>query len=92
MLNSLTVDIVGIAELTGSEYYSPMREEHPSANQRMSLVSGHLFEPFQQRVVDPFCSELDDKLIVVDCGLFAILGHRTLNIPWCDDLLVGRSL
>jgi len=92
VLNSLTTDTVEIAEQTRPEYYSPMREEHPSTNQRMSLVPGHLFEPLQQRIVDPFRTELDDELIVVNCGLFAVFGDRALDVPRCDDLLVGRSL
>jgi len=91
-LNSLTTDIVEMAERTKPEYYPPMREEHPSANQRMSLVPGHLFEPLQQCIIDPFRTELKDELIVVNCGLFAILGHRALHVPRCNYLLVGQSL
>ena len=68
-----------------------MREEHPPANQRMGLVPSHFFEPLQQCVVDPFRAELDDELIVVNRGLFAILGYGTLYIPGCDHLFVGRS-
>ena len=52
-------------------------------------MPSHFFKPLQQRFVDPFRAELDDELIVVNCGLFAILGHGTLHVPRCDDLLVG---
>ena len=69
-----------------------MREEHPSTDQWVGLMSSYFLEPLQQRVVDPFRTELDDKLIVVDCGLLAILGYGALHIPRCDDLLVDRSL
>lgn len=74
------------------KHCSPMREEHPPANQRMRLVPSHFFEPLQQFVVDPFRTELDDELIVVDSGLFSILVHGTLHIPRCDHLLVGFGL
>ena len=54
----------------------------------MSLMPGHFFKPLQQRVVDPSRTELDDKLIVVDRGLFSIL-HRAPHVPRCDDLVVS---
>ena len=69
-----------------------MREEHPPTHQRMSLMPSHFFKPLQQHVVDPSRTELDDKLIVVNRGLFAILGHRALHVPRCDDLLVDSRL
>ena len=81
-----------MAPRTKPEYHSPMREEHPSTDQWVGLMSSYFLEPLQQRVVDPFRTELDDKLIVVDCGLLAILGYGALHIPRCDDLLVDRSL
>jgi hypothetical protein len=71
---------------------SPMGEEHPPANQRMRFVPCHFFEPLQKGVVDPSCAELDDKLVVVDGGLFAILGHGTLHVPRRDHLVVGLIL
>jgi len=74
------------------KHYSPMREKHPTTNQWMGLMPSHFFEPLQQRVVDPLRTELDDKLIVVNCGLFAILGHGALHVPRCYDLLVGSAL
>ena len=58
----------------------------------MSLTPSHFFKPFQQRVVDPSCAELDDKLIVVNRGLFAILGYGALHVPRCDDLLMSSRL
>lgn len=58
----------------------------------MGLMPSHFFKPLQQRVVDPSCAELDDKLIVVNCGLFAILSHGALHVPRCDDLFVSSRL
>ena len=58
----------------------------------MGLTPSYFLKPLQQCVVDPFRTKLDDKLIVVNCGLFAIFGHGALHIPRCDDLLVGRDL
>ena len=55
-------------------------------------MSSHLFKPLQQRFIDPFRTELDDELFIVDCGLFAILGHGALHVPRCDYLLVGCNL
>ena len=69
-----------------------MGEEHPSTDQRVSLMSSYPLKPLQQRVVDPFRAELDDKLIVVDRGLLAVLCHGALHVPRGDDLLVNRGL
>ena len=69
-----------------------MREKHPTTNQWMGFMPSHFFKPLQQRIVDPLRTELDDKLIVVNCGLLAILGHGALHVPWCYDLLVGGAL
>lgn len=69
-----------------------MREEHPSTHQRVSLAPSHFFKPLQQCVVNPSCAELDDKLIIVNCGLFAILSHGALHVPRCDDLLMSSRL
>ena len=69
-----------------------MREEHLSTHQRMGLMPSHFFKSLQQCVVDPFRAELDDKLIVVNCGLFPILGHGALHVPRCNDLLVSSRL
>lgn len=71
---------------------SPMREEHSSANQLVRPMPGHFFEPLQQYAVDSFRAELDDKLIVVDRGLFTILVHGTLHIPGRDHLFVGLQI
>ena len=90
-LNSLIAGIVRNVQIE-AKYCSPMRKEHPTANQRVGLMPGHFFKPLQQRIINPFRTELDDKLIVVNCGLFAILGHGALHVPGCYDLLVGSNL
>ena len=69
-----------------------MRKEHPSTDQRVRFMSSYFLKPLQQCPVDPFCTKLDDKFIVVDCGLFSILGNGALYVPRCDNLLVSRGL
>jgi len=91
VLNSLVTGTVGNAQIK-PEYYSPVREEHPSTHQRVSLTPSHFFKPLQQGVIDPPRAKLDDKLIVVNRGLLAILGHGALHVPRCDDLLMSSRL
>ena len=69
-----------------------MGKEHPSANQRVWLVSSHFFEPLQQGVVDPPRTKLDDQFIVVNRGLFSIFGHGALHVPGGDHLLVDLNI
>ena len=55
-------------------------------------MSSHFLEPLQQFIVNSFRAELDDELIVINRGLFAILIHGTLYVPGCDDLVVNIGL
>ena len=68
-----------------------MREEHAPPKKDMWLFPGQLLEPFEEGGIDLACTKLLDELVVVDRKLLAVCRHLSLNIPGCNNLVLGMT-